>query len=81
MSKHNKPMTNIEYIRSLDVKGFAPMLIEVKEIPDYDEDIDGEDFVCGYRTVFITNDNEEFCSLNDALDHEEWWLRQPYVKT
>ena len=68
-------MKNHQYLRQLRVKDLATYLIQSREVPDYDEDIDGEWEQCGTYTEYATPDGEtSFFSYEDALFHTINWL-------
>lgn len=74
-------MTNEEYIRrGVSRRRLAEMLVVSHELPDYDEDIDGEWYQCGSMTVYITSDGSEFLEdYKGAVQYECWWLAQQKV--
>lgn len=73
-------MTNREYLESLFDQDLAALLIVMceEETVEYDWDENPTD---GYPyTFWRTSDAEEFSDRDEAIDHEVWWLRQPYRK-
>lgn len=73
-------MTNREYLESLSDHDLAALLIISceEETVEYDWDENPTD---GYPyTFWRTSDAEEFSDRDEAIDHEVWWLRQPYRK-
>ena len=71
-------MTNRRYLESLSDHDFAALLIVMceEETVEYDWDENPTD---GYPyTFWRTSDAEEFSDRDEAIDHEVWWLRQPY---
>ena len=78
--RNEKAMTNREYLESLSKRDLAVLIIaqceDETEEYDWDESpIDGFPY-----TYWRTSDGEEFLDYNEAIDHEVWWLRQPYRK-
>ena len=67
-------MKNHQYLRQLKVKEIAAYLIQSREVPDYDEDIDGEWSQCGTYTEYITPDGSIAFSYEDALWNTINWL-------
>ena len=73
-------MTNRRHLESLSDHDLAVVLVEMCEdtTEEYDWDENPTD---GYPyTYWRTSDMEEFLDYNEAVDHEIWWLRQPYEK-
>lgn len=73
-------MTNRRHLESLSDHDLAVVLVEMCEdiTEEYDWDENPTD---GYPyTYWRTSDAEEFLDYNEAVDHEIWWLRQPYEK-
>lgn len=73
-----KPESNRSFINSLPNKEFAERTISYREEPDYDYDIDDEIYQCGTIDIFTTSDGCEFGDMENAIEHELWWLDQPY---
>ena len=73
-------MTNRRHLESMSDHDLAVVLVEMCEgtTEEYDWDENPTD---GYPyTYWRTSDMEEFLDYNEAVDHEIWWLRQPYEK-
>lgn len=71
------PNSNRRYINSLPNRKFAEFTISRSEKPDYDYNYDDELEWCGTIDVWTTSDGMQFNYLEDAIDHETWWLDQP----
>lgn len=70
-------MTNREYINSLSNEELAVLTISLSEEPDYDYDYDDELYQCGTYQLYTTSDGTEFTDIEEAIEHEVWWLNQP----
>lgn len=70
-------MTNRAYLEALSDHDLAATLIIscVGETVDYDWE---ENPIEDLYTFWRTSDGEEFLNRDEAIDHEVWWLRQPY---
>lgn len=68
-------MKNHQYIRQLPVKELAELLIKEREVPDYDEGLDGEWYQCGSWTQYILPDGST-CDwdIEDAIRYTVDWL-------
>lgn len=73
-------MRNIDYIRSLDVKQLAELLVQCESEPEYDYDWDEELQYEGQVDVYVTSDGERFDQYSDAVQHECWWLNQEIAR-
>ena len=70
-------MTNEEYIRAnITTEELAEVLLFHRNEEEYDYDWDEEPYVSGLCDVYVTSDGEEFSLVEDAIEHEVWWLRQ-----
>ena len=73
-------MNNRRHLESLSDHELAVVLVEMCEgtTEEYDWE---ENPVEGYPyTYWRTSDGEDFLDYDDAVEHESWWLRQPYKK-
>lgn len=71
----NNKKTNEEWIRSLPIDDLAIVLINEGMENNWDEDYDGQMYVCGSYDVYTTSDGEVFYDEEDAVDHEVSWLK------
>ena len=72
-------MTNRRHLEVLSDHDLAAALIVPCEGEDVDYDWD-ENPIEDLYTFWRTSDGEEFLNYDEAIDHEIWWLRQPYEK-
>lgn len=70
-------MTNEEFIRAnITTEELAQVLLFHRNDEEIDYDWDEEPYVSGLKDVYVTSDREEFDDINDAIEHEVWWLGQ-----
>ena len=72
------PNSNRRYINSLPNRKFAELTVSYSEKPDFDYNYDDELEWCGTIDVWTASDGTQFNDLESAIDHETWWLGQPY---
>ena len=71
-------MKNHQFIRQLRVKDLAPLLIRSRTVPDWDEGLDGEYYVCGDYTEYILPNGLTTLSPEDAIHYTIDWLNSEY---
>ena len=74
----SEPKSNRSFINSLTNREFAELTIRYREEPHYDYDIWDEIHQCGTIDIFTTSDGCEFEDMDEAIEHELWWLDEPY---
>ena len=72
------PKSNRRYINELPNRKLAELTINYSEKADFDYNYDDELEWCGTIDVFTTSDGTTFNDIESAIDHEVWWLNQPY---
>lgn len=72
-------MTNREYMEALSDHDLAAALIVLCEGEDVEYDWD-ENPIEDLYAFWRTSDGEEFLNYDEAIEHEKWWLQQPYGK-
>ena len=72
-------MTNIEYIKSLDIRQLAELLVQCDHEEEYEYDWDEEPYFWDLQNIYRTSDGEEYGDFEDAVEHEEWWLKQEHT--
>lgn len=72
-------MTNRRHLEALSDYDLAAALIALCKGEDVEYDWD-ENPIEDLYTFWRTSDGEEFLNYDEAVDHEIWWLRQPYEK-